>query len=95
MIITLSKNPINRILCNMENWSLDVKTKRWRNGKYVCECPVCGDVWDSTKDKRCPEERGWERLKDKNIYNPWICHSCLEHHNENWIRIEKNKSVRN
>lgn len=95
MIITLSKNPISRILCNIENWILDVKTKRWRNGKHVCKCHICGDVLDSTKDKWCPEECGWKRLENKRMYNPWICHSCLEHHNENWKRIDNNSNKKN
>ncbi len=30
----------------------------------------------SIVQKKC----GWMRLKDRKIYDPWICHSCLEHY---------------
>ena len=86
MVIAVSKNPIARISCSIGNYREKIITKRWRKGRHVCICHVCGEVLDSAKDKWSPEECGWKRLKDKYIYNPWICHSCLEHHDSVWIK---------
>ena len=88
MKITFSNNPIAHLSCDIENWILKVKTKRWQNGRHICKCHVCGAVLDSSKDKWCPEECGWERLRNRHTYNPWICHSCLEHHDDVWVRKE-------
>lgn len=95
MKITMSKNPIHRLLCNIDNYALEVKNKRWNNGRHKCRCHVCEEVLDSKKDKWCPEECGWERLKDKKIYDPWICPSCLERHDSFWKRKDKNVQARN
>ena len=86
MRTTFSVNPINRLLCDIENWKEKMITKHWRNGRHICRCHVCGYTLDSTKDKWSPEECGWMRLKDKHIYDPWICHSCLEHHSTFCVR---------
>lgn len=86
MKITMSKNPINRLLCSIDNHALEVKNKHWNSGRHKCRCHICGEVLDSKKDKWCPEECGWERLKDKKIYDPWICLSCLERHDSFWKR---------
>lgn len=95
MKITMSKNPINRLLCSIDNHALEVKNKHWNSGRHKCRCHICGEVLDSKKDKWCPEECGWIRLKDKKIYDPWICHSCLEHHDSFWKRKDKNVQDRN
>ena len=89
MRITFSNNPITMLRCSISNYILDIKGKRWNKGVYQCRCHVCGDVLDSRKHKFCPEERGWMKLKGK-IYDPWICHKCLEHHDSFWIRRENN-----
>lgn len=89
MIVTFSKNPFRRFLCHMKNKIMEEKTKKWRNGRHVCRCHVCGDVLDSRKDRYCPEECGWMRLESKIIYDPWICHSCLEHHDSFWERKKR------
>lgn len=88
MKVTFSMNPIDQFLCDLDNYILKIRNKRWQNGRHRCKCHVCGQILDSAKDKWCPEECGWKRLKE-NIYNPWICHQCLEHHNELWV--ERNK----
>lgn len=95
MKITMSKNPFNCLLCSIDNYALKVKNKRWNSGRHKCRCHICGEVLDSKKDKWCPEECGWIRLKDKKIYDPWICHSCLEHHDSFWKRKDKNVQARN
>ena len=91
----MSKNPITRLLCDIDNYALKIKNKRWNSGRHRCKCHVCGEILDSKKDKWCPEECGWMRLKDKRIYDPWVCHSCLEHHNSFWKRKDENVQVRN
>ncbi len=95
MKITMSNNPFNCLLCSIDNYALEVKNKRWNSGRHKCRCHICGEVLDSKKDKWCPEECGWIRLKDKKIYDPWICHSCLEHHDSFWKRKDKNVQARN
>lgn len=95
MKITMSKNLINRLLCSIDNHALEVKNKHWNSGRHKCRCHICGEVLDSKKDKWCPEECGWERLKDKKIYDPWICHSCLEHHDSFWKRKDSDIQARN
>ena len=79
---------VDNLLTYMENKRLEIKNKRWRNGVHSCVCHVCRQVLDSRRDKWCPEECGWRKLKG-NIYYPWICHQCLEHHNDNWVKIEQ------
>lgn len=32
---------------------------------------------------------------DKHIYNPWICHNCLEHHDSTWVKRECNNEYNN
>ena len=88
MKVTISTNIIDHLLCDIDNYILHVKNKKWNNGRHRCKCHVCGQILDSQKDKWCPEECGWMRLKGK-IYSPCICHQCLEHHDSLWI--SKNK----
>lgn len=88
MIVSFSNNPIDRLYCYISNTACDIKDKRWRNGRHRCRCHVCGTILNSQKDKWCPESCGWMRLKQKKIRDPWICHSCLEHHDNCWIRKE-------
>lgn len=95
MKITMSNNPFNCLLCSIDNYALEVKNKRWNSRRHKCRCHICGEVLDSKKDKWCPEECGWIRLKDKKIYDPWICHSCLEHHDSFWKKKDKNVQDRN
>ena len=95
MKITMSNNPFNCLLCSIDNYALEVKNKSGNSGRHKCRCHICGEVLDSKKDKWCPEECGWIRLKDKKIYDPWICHSCLEHHDSFWKRKDKNVQDRN
>ena len=84
MKVTMSSNIIDHLLCDIENYILHIKNKKWNNGRHRCKCHVCGQILDSQKDKWCPEECGWIRLKGK-IYDPWVCHQCLEHHDSFWI----------
>ena len=86
--VTMSSNIINQLLCDLENFTLKVKNKRWNKGRHRCRCHICGQILDSRKDNWCPEECGWMRLKGK-IYDPWICHQCLEHHDSLWIKKNK------
>ena len=30
------------MLCDIENYILHVKTKKWNNGRHRCKCHVCG-----------------------------------------------------
>lgn len=89
MQVTFSNNPIDRLSCDISNWILKLKHKRWHNGLHSCICHVCGKTLISSKDEYCPEECGWMKLRGRNIYNPWICHGCLEHHDDLWIRKEQ------
>lgn len=91
MRITLSSNPIDKLSCILHNYLMELKNKHWRKGNYKCTCRICGKTLTSKKDEYCPEECGWMRLKDKKIYDPWICHQCLEHHDSHWIRKEQIK----
>lgn len=86
MVVSFSRNIFLQLYCRIENKIINIDGKRWRNGRHKCRCHVCGKVLDSKKDKYSPKECGWKRLKDRKIYDPWICHSCLEHHRENWIK---------
>ena len=58
MKTTMSNNPIACFLCDIDNYALEVKNKRWNNSRHTCKCHVCGKVLDSKKDKWCPEECG-------------------------------------
>lgn len=80
MLVSFSKNIFLQLYCRIENKIINIDGKRWRNGRHKCRCHVCGKVLDSKKDKYSPKECGWMRLKDRKIYDPWICHSCLEHY---------------
>lgn len=93
MKITMSNNPVDCLICSLDNYILKIKNKRWNSGRHTCKCHVCGKVLDSKKDKWCPEECGWMRLKDKKIYDPWICHNCLEHHDSSWVKKESGKTL--
>lgn len=44
----------------------------------------CNNITDWHNLKNTTESCGWMRLKRKNFYNHWICHSCLEHHDEKY-----------
>lgn len=88
MVVTFSCNPIDRLSCDIDNWILSLKHKRWNKGYHSCECRMCGQVLNSRKDECCPEECGWARLKGER-YNPWICHQCLDHHDEHWVRKDE------
>lgn len=65
----IDMNPINQLLCNIENWKEKMIAKRWQNGRHICRCHACGYTLDSAKDKWLPEECGWKRLNDKHIYD--------------------------
>lgn len=80
MVVSFSRNIFLQLYCRIENKIINIDGKRWRNGRHKCRCHVCGKVLDSKKDKYSPKECGWMRLKDRKIYDPWICHSCLEHY---------------
>lgn len=85
MKITLSNNPIDRLLCTLDNYLMELKSKHWRKGNYKCTCWLCGKTLTS-KDKYCPEECGWVKIKGYRY--AWICHQCFGHHDEHWTRKE-------
>lgn len=83
MEIYIGSNVFGKLICKFNNKVLEFNHKRWNNGVHRCKCHVCGDVLDSREDPYTPDECGWRRLKGK-IYDPWICHTCLEHHEFAW-----------
>lgn len=85
MIVTTSNKWIDKLRCGAVNGILALKNKHWNRGKYRCECHICGKVLDSREDKWCPEECGWKKLRGE-VYNPWVCHQCLEHHDDHLAR---------
>lgn len=70
-------NWINKIIASISNWRDEYIDKKWRSKPHRCTCHVCG--YTLTEKNWSPAMCGWMRLKGK-IYNPWICHNCLEHH---------------
>lgn len=54
MKVTFSMNPIDQFLCDLDNYILKIRNKRWQNGRHRCKCHVCGQILGSTKDKWCP-----------------------------------------
>ena len=85
MKILIESELLDDFKCSFRNFIEEVKNRRWQRGRHRCVCHVCGDVLDSKECRYSPEACGWMRLK-KNIYHPWICHSCLEHHKEDWVK---------
>ena len=89
MIFTTSSNIIDIIACKIENKFYELENKKWQSGNYSCTCHVCHKTLYSKIDKYSPINCGWMRLKKRIIYNPWICHQCLEHHDSHWIKAEE------
>lgn len=79
MTFTLSNNPFIRLQVAFMNFREKNIEKRWRKSPHKCTCHVCGKT--ITEKDYSPASSGWMRLKGE-IYNPWVCHRCLEHHNE-------------
>lgn len=86
MKITLSNNPIDNLLCSLDNYLMELKSKRWHKGNYKCTCRICGRTITSKSIQYCPEECGWVKIKERR--HVWICHSCFDHHDEHWTRKE-------
>lgn len=87
MIFYIGRNPFIRFQTYLENKINEHRTKIWRSKPHKCICHVCGQVLDSRDVRFCPEECGWIRLRG-NWPNPYICHQCLEHHKEHWVKKE-------
>ena len=79
MMFTFNNNPVDRLLCKINNEILEpLQRVRWLMGKRKkVECHICGNVLDSWKDSYAPEQCGWFRI---NKYM-WICHRCWGHRN--------------
>lgn len=78
MVITLSNNPIDQLVCKYYNWYEKYTHKVWNKKRHYTQCIICGDVMDSAKDKYSPEECGWEQIRGQ---QRWICHMCDSHRN--------------
>lgn len=74
MIITFSKNPIDRFLVWCDNTYEKFTHRYWNKSPHHVRCRICGEVITSEKpDSPSPEERGWRCTKDGYT---WICHRC-------------------
>lgn len=83
MIITLSKNPIARISCFLENKKEERKIKNERTTKIHYECCVCGYMLAPyfTEDDYGPTNCGWHIVQNEfsKKWNRWVCHKCADH----------------
>ena len=77
MKFTFSSNPIDKILCKIDNEIIEpLQRVRWLIGKRKkVTCRICWDTLDSWKDMYPPEQAGWHQV---NKYW-WVCHRCFDH----------------
>ena len=91
MYIYLGNNPIGI----MDVWCRNTYEKFdswiWKKRRKVLTCHICGRKMAPFLEGYGPKACGWMKLKGK-TYNPWICHSCLEH-SESVVSEERKTQV--